>query len=145
MPWAESRVGPERIKGAYAWRSFLDAAVRVALNSDFPGETPNPFWGMYAAETRQAPDGSPAGGWHPEQRLRRVEVLRGYTVDAAYAGFQEELMGQIAPGMLADFIVLSEDITTISSKQLLTLNVEQTFLGGELVYRRPRQPRGTDR
>lgn len=141
MPWAEDRVGPERIKGAYAWRSFLNASARLALNSDFPGETPNPFWGMYAAETRQAPDGKPEGGWYPEQRLKRSEVLRAYTVDSAYAGFQEQSVGQIAPGMLADFIVLSGDVTKIPSRQLLSLRVEQTFLGGNLVYRRPRAAR----
>jgi predicted amidohydrolase YtcJ len=138
MPWAEARVGPERIREAYAWRSFLNAGVRVTLNSDFPGETPNPFWGMYAAETRQTPAGLPEGGWHAEQCLRRNETLRGYTTDAAYAGFQEHLVGQIAPGMLADFIVLSGDITTMPAKRLLTLRVEQTFLGGNLVYRRSR-------
>jgi predicted amidohydrolase YtcJ len=136
MPWAEDRVGPERIRGAYAWRSFLNASVRVPLNSDFPGETPNPFWGMYAAETRQSPDGKPAGGWHPEQCLTRSEVLRAYTVDSAYAGFEEEFSGQIAPGMLADSIVISGDILKITSKALLTLKVEQTYVGGDLAYSR---------
>jgi predicted amidohydrolase YtcJ len=136
MPWAEDRVGPARIRGAYAWRSFLNASVRMPLNSDFPGETPNPFWGMYAAETRQSPEGKPAGGWHPEQRLTRSEVLRAYTVDSAYAGFEEEFSGQIAPGMLADFIVISGDILKIPSKALLTLRVEQTYIGGELAYSR---------
>ena len=136
MPWAETRVGPERIRGAYAWRSFLNAGVRVPLNSDFPGETPNPFWGMYAAETRQSPDGKPEGGWHAEQCLTRTEVLRGYTVDSAYAGFEEGIKGQIAPGMLADFIVLSDDILTIPPKSLLSLKVEKTYIGGNLAYSR---------
>jgi len=136
MPWAENRVGPERIKGAYAWRSFLNAGVRVTLNSDFPGETPNPFWGMYAAETRQSPEGKPEGGWRPEQRLTRKEVLRAYTVDSAYAGFEEGFKGRIAPGMLADFIVLSDDISTVPAKGLLSLKVEKTYIGGNLVYAR---------
>lgn len=134
MPWAEDRVGPERIKGAYAWRSFLDAGVHVPLNSDFPGETLNPFYGMYAAETRQTPDGKPEGGWYPEQCLTREEVLYAYTVESAYAGFEEQIKGQIAPGMLADFIVISDNILTISSKALLSLKVEQTYIGGQLVY-----------
>jgi predicted amidohydrolase YtcJ len=134
MPWAEDRVGSERIKGAYAWRSFLDAGVRVPLNSDFPGETLNPFYGMYAAETRQSPEGKPEGGWFPEQCLTRKEVLYAYTVESAYAGFEEYLKGQIAPGMLADFIVLSDNILTIPSKALLSLKVERTYLGGQLVY-----------
>lgn len=134
MPWAEDRVGPERIKGAYAWRSFVDAGVRVPLNSDFPGETLNPFYGMYAAETRQTPDGKPEGGWYPEQCLTREEVLYAYTVESAYAGFEEHIKGQIASGMLADFIVISDNILTIPSKDLLSLKVEQTYIAGELVY-----------
>ena len=134
MPWAEDRVGPERIKGAYAWRSFLDADVRVPLNSDFPGETLSPFYGMYAAETRQTPEGKPEGGWYPEQCLTRKEVLYAYTVESAYSGFEEHLKGQIAPGMLADFIVISDNILTIPSKALLSLKVERTYIGGQLVY-----------
>ena len=136
MPWAEKRLGPERIRGAYAWRRFLDASVRVLLNSDFPGETPNPFWGMYAAETRQSTDGRPEGGWHADQCLTRSEVLRAYTVESAFAGFEENTSGQIAPGMLADFIVISGDILNMPSKALLTLKVEQTYIGGSLVYNR---------
>jgi predicted amidohydrolase YtcJ len=134
MPWAEERVGPERIKGAYAWHSFLDAGVRVPLNSDFPGETLNPFYGMYTAETRQTPEGKPEGGWYPEQCLTRKEVLHAYTVESAYSGFEEHIKGQIAPGMLADFIVISDNILTIPSKALLSLKVERTYIGGQLVY-----------
>jgi predicted amidohydrolase YtcJ len=136
MPWAEDRVGPERIRGAYAWRSFLDAGVRVPLNSDFPGETLNPFHGMYAAETRMTPEGKPAGGWYPGQCLTRDEVLYAYTVESAFSGFEEHLKGQIAPGMLADFIVISDNILTIPSEALLSLTVERTYVGGQLVFRR---------
>jgi len=136
MPWAETRVGPGRIRGAYAWRSFMNAGVRVPLNSDFPGETPNPFWGMYAAETRQSPDGKPEGGWYAEQCLTRTEVLRAYTVESAYAGFEEKIKGQIAPGLLADFIVLSDDVLAVPPKSLLSLKVEKTYIGGKLVYSR---------
>jgi hypothetical protein len=132
--WAEDRVGPERIKGAYAWRSFVDAGVRVPLNSDFPGETLNPFYGMYAAETRQTPEEKPEGGWYPEQCLNRKEVLYAYTVESAYAGFEEHNKGQIAPGMLADFIVISDNLLTIPSKAFLSVKVEQTYVGGQLVY-----------
>jgi predicted amidohydrolase YtcJ len=136
MSWAEDRVGPERIKCAYAWRSFLDAGVRVPLNSDFPGETWNPFYGMYAAETRQTPDGKPEGGWYPEQCLTRKEVLYAYTVESAYSGFEERIKGRIATGMLADFIVISDNILTIPSKALLSLKIEQTYVGGQMVYSR---------
>jgi predicted amidohydrolase YtcJ len=136
MPWAETRVGPLRIKGAYAWRSFLNTGIHLTLNSDFPGETLNPFYGMYAAETRQTPDGKPEGGWYPQQCLKREEVLKAYTIEAAYSGFEEHIKGKIKPGMLADFIVLSDNILTISSKALLDLRVEKTYLDGKLVYSR---------
>lgn len=134
MPWAEDRVGSERIKGAYAWRWFLDAGVHVPLNSDFPAETLNPFHGMYAAETRQTPEGKPEGGWYPEQCMTRAETLRGYTVESAYAGFEEHIKGRIAPGMLADFIVISDDILRIPPEALLSLTVAETYVGGRLVY-----------
>lgn len=136
MPWAEDRVGPVRIKGAYAWRSFLNTGLHVPFNSDFPGETLNPFYGMYAAETRQNPEGKPEGGWYPEQCLTRAEVLNAYTIESAYSGFEEHLKGQIAPGMLADFIIISDDILTIPSNALLSLKVEQTYISGQLVYSR---------
>jgi predicted amidohydrolase YtcJ len=136
MPWVEKRLGPERAKGAYAWRSFLNTGVHLALNSDFPGETLNPFYGMYAAETRQTPDGKPDGGWYPEQRLSRQEVLKAYTVESAYSGFEEGIKGKILPGMLADFIVLSDDILNIPSQRLLSLYVEKTYVSGKMVYAR---------
>jgi predicted amidohydrolase YtcJ len=136
MPWAETRVGPERIKGAYAWRTFWDSGVHMTLNSDFPGETLDPFVGMYTAMTRQTPEGDPEGGWYPEQCLQRDEVLKGYTVEAAYSGFEENIKGKIVPGMLADFIILSGDILNIPIKEFLNLKVEQTYLGGELIYER---------
>jgi predicted amidohydrolase YtcJ len=136
MPWAETRLGPERIKGAYAWRTFWDSGVHMTLNSDFPGETLDPFVGMYTAMTRQTPEGDPEGGWYPEQCLQRDEVLKGYTVEAAYSGFEENIKGKIVPGMLADFIILSGDILNIPIKEFLNLKVEQTYLGGELIYER---------
>ncbi len=134
MPWAETRVGSDRIKGAYAWRSFFNTGVHLTLNSDFPGETLNPFYGMVAAETRQTPEGKPEGGWYPEQCLTRKEVLKAYTVEAAYSGFEGNIKGKIKPGMLADFIILSDNILTVPSKKLLSLRVEKTYVGGKLVY-----------
>jgi len=108
----------------------------MTLNSDFPGETLNPFFGMYAAMTRQTPLGFPGEGWYPEQRLTRKEVLRGYTVEAAYSGFEENIKGRILAGMLADFIVLSDDILSIAEKEFLSLRVLETYLGGKLVYKK---------
>lgn len=136
MPWAETRVGAERIKGAYAWRSFLDTGVHLTLNSDFPGETLNPFYGMYAALTRQNSEGEPEEGWYPDQCLERDEVLEAYMVDAAYSGFEEEIKGRILPSMLADFIVLSDDPLSIPHRKFLSLKVEQTYVGGKLVFER---------
>jgi predicted amidohydrolase YtcJ len=134
MLWAETRVGPERIKSAYAWRSFLNTGVHLTLNSDFPGETLNPFYGMYAAETRQTPEGNPKGGWYPEQCLTRKEVLPAYTFEAAYSGFEENIKGKIKTGMLADFIILSDNILTVPSKKLLSIKVIKTYVGGNQVF-----------
>src|ERR1041385_9119226 len=89
MPWAEKRIGPERIKGAYAWRTMLDSGARLALGSDFPVEDVNPFFGIYSAVTRQDQSGNPPGGWIPQQKLTLAEAIRGFTSDAAYAAFQE--------------------------------------------------------
>ncbi len=133
MPWVEARIGKERVLGAYAWRSFLDTGVHLTLNSDFPGETLDPFDGMYAALTRMTPQGEPEGGWFPDQRLTREEVLRAYTVEAAYSGFEEDIKGRIAPGFLADIIVLSDDILEIPIHNFLGLDVEQVYVGGKRV------------
>ena len=134
MAWVETRIGPQRAKGAYAWRSFWDSGVHLTFNSDYPGEELNPFFGMYCAETRQTADGLPAGGWYPEQCLTRDESLQAYTLEAAYAGHEESIKGQLAPGMLADFIVISDDVRKVAAKQLLSIKVLQTYVGGRLVY-----------
>ena len=134
MKWAEMRLGPERIKGAYAWRSLLNTGVHLPLSSDFPGETLNPFYGIYAAITRQDPAGNPLGGWYPDQRLTLDEALRGYTVEAAYAEFEENAKGSIEKGKLADLTVISQDITTVAPKEILSIRVLKTFVGGKLVY-----------
>jgi predicted amidohydrolase YtcJ len=134
MAWAEKRVGPERIKGAYAWRSLLATGVHLPLSSDFPGETVNPFYGIYAAITRQDPNENPAGGWYRDERLTLQEALRGYTVEAAYAEFEEKAKGSIEKGMLADFTIVSQDITKLAPREILSLQVLKTLVGGKLVY-----------
>src|SRR5262249_4807945 len=106
MKWAEARLGPERIKGAYAWRSVLKTGAHLPLSSDFPGETVNPFYGIYAAITRQDTQGNPPGGWHPEHRLELDEALRGDTIESAYAQFEEKDKGSIDPGQLDDLSVI---------------------------------------
>jgi len=134
MAWAEQRLGPERVNYAYAWRSVKDSGAHLPLSSDFPGETLNPFYGIYAAITRQDPRGNPPGGWHPEQRLTLEEALRGYTVEAAYAEFEEKDKGSIEKGKLADLTVISKDITKIPPPEILSIRVLKTFVGGKTVY-----------
>jgi len=134
MPWAEARLGPERIKGAYAWRRFLSLGVHVASGSDFPVESPNPLWGYYSAVTRQDRSGMPPGAWFPDQRMTRDEALRSWTIEGAYAAFEEKIKGSLEPGKLADFVLLSDDITRIPPAEILKTHVVMTVVGGEVVY-----------
>ncbi|NNE71939.1 MAG: amidohydrolase, partial [Rhodothermales bacterium] len=136
MYWAEDRVGPGRIRGAYAWRSLLDSGARLALGSDFPVEQVDPLLGFYAAVTRQDASSWPEGGWYPGEALTRQEALRGFTVDAAYAAFQEESLGSLSPGKWADFVVLDGDIMSAPGPDILDVEVVETWLGGERVYSR---------
>jgi hypothetical protein len=134
MYWAEERVGPERIKGGYAWRSLLDTGARIPFGSDFPVESPNPLWGIYAAVTRQDHSGWPEGGWYPEQKLTIPEAVRGFTLEAAYGAFEEEIKGSLEAGKLADMVVLSKDIFTVPPREILSTEVVMTIIGGEVVY-----------
>ncbi len=134
MGWAEKRVGPQRIKGAYAWRSLLSTGVHLPLSSDFPGETLNPFFGIFAALTRQDPNGNPANGWYPEQRLTLTEALRGYTIEAAYAEFEEQAKGSIQKGKLADLTVIEQDLSRLPPKDTLSIRVLKTLVGGKVVF-----------
>jgi len=134
MYWAADRLGDERLQGAYAWRSFLDEGVRLAFGSDFPVEHVNPLMGYYAAVTRQDADGEPEGGWLPGQILSREEALKSFTLDAAFAAFQEDELGSIEPGKYADFVVLSKDIMTVPASEILTTHVIATYLGGRQIY-----------
>ena len=134
MPWAEQRVGPERVTRAYAWRSLLNTGVIVPNGSDFPVEQVNPLLSFHAAFTRQGPDNAPPGGWHPEQRMTREEALKSMTIWAAHAGFQEKELGSLAPGKYADFVVLDQDIMQVAPEAVLKTNVVSTWLGGTAVY-----------
>ncbi|MEO8365788.1 MAG: amidohydrolase [Pseudoxanthomonas sp.] len=134
MPWAEDRVGKKRIAGAYAWRRMLDSGARLALGSDFPVESPDPRLGLYAAVTRQDRDGQPPGGWLPDQKLTVAEALRGFTRDAAYAGFDETEVGRLAPGLRADFVILENDPLTVPAGQLDELRILSTWVDGKPVF-----------
>ncbi len=137
MPWVPARLGEARAReGAYVWRKLLDSGARIANGSDAPVEPVNPLLGFYAAITRQDEQGNPPGGWYPDQRMTREEALRSFTLDAAYAAFEEQLKGSLEPGKLADLIVLSRDILTIPPVEILRTEVDLTIVGGRIVYER---------
>ncbi|KAI0700891.1 amidohydrolase family-domain-containing protein [Cytidiella melzeri] len=137
MWYAEERLGPTRIKSLYAFRSILDHGGRITLGSDMPVEGINPLAGFYAAVTRLTEEGtSPHGpeGWFPEQRMSRMEALKGMTWDPAYASFSEGTLGSISAGKHADFVVLSQDIMTIATDKILSTKVLATVIDGGVVY-----------
>jgi predicted amidohydrolase YtcJ len=134
MRWAEDRIGPQRALGAYAWRTFLDTGVRIANGSDFPVEHPNPMLGIYASITRQDGKGWPEKGWYPAQKLSREEALKSWTLDGAYAAFEEHQKGSLEAGKLADFLVLSTNIMEAPAPEILSTKVWMTFVGGKLVH-----------
>ena len=131
---AEARLGPDRIRGAYAWKSILDAGGKLAFGSDAPVESPNPFPGMAAAVTRTDASGEPFGGWLPEQRLTREQALAGFTADAAFAGFAEGRFGRLVPGERADFVLLDRDPLLVEAAELRETKVLETWMAGVRVY-----------
>lgn len=137
MYWVEDRLGAERVRYAYAWRSLLDSGARLALGSDFPVEQVNPMLGIHSAVTRQDTEGWPPGGWYPAERLTREEAVRGFTLDAAYSGFMEKSVGSLESGKRADFIVLDQNIFEVEASKIASIKVLQTWLDGELVYSYP--------
>jgi predicted amidohydrolase YtcJ len=134
MNMAEDRVGAARLKGAYAWRTFLDQGTRIAGGSNFPVESANPFFGLHAAVTRTDRDNRPSGGWHAEQAMTLIEAFRAFTLDAAYAEHAEERLGSLEPGKWADFILVDRDLFTIPPSDIWKIKVRQTWLGGQRVY-----------
>jgi len=133
---AETRVGPERIKGAYAWRSFLHQGSRIACGSDFPVEAPNPFFGIHAAVTRQDAQGQPVAGWHAEQAMSLKEAFRCFTLDAAYAGHQEDRLGSLEAGKQADFIVIDQDLFHMPTYDIHKTGVLETWVAGKQVFKK---------
>jgi len=131
---AEARLGPERLAGAYAWRSLKEAGSPLAFGSDAPVEAPDPFTGMAVAVARQDAAGEPAGGWRPEQRMTVEEALAAYTAGAAWAGFAEGRFGRLAAGERADFLVLDADPLEADAQDLRRIRVLETWIGGRKVY-----------
>jgi predicted amidohydrolase YtcJ len=136
MYWAGDRLGPDRVAGAYAWRKLMNAGCLVACGSDFPVESPNPLWGIYAAVTRRDKNGWPEHGWHSGECMSMREAIEGFTRSAAYAGFAERTKGAIQQGMVADFTVLDMDPFEAPPEGLLGARVTHTIVGGEVLYSR---------
>lgn len=134
MRMAETRLGPDRLAGAYAWRSMLDNHVPLAFGSDYPNDDFNPFHGWAAAFTRQDANSEPFGGWQPQQTITREQAWQAYTIGAAYAAFAEDKFGRLAPGQRADFVIVDRDPMMASASELRDTKVLETWVGGEKMY-----------
>lgn len=134
--WAEEYIGQERMKTSYAFRSLIDSGVTVAFGSDWFVAPATPMEGIYGAVTRRTLDGKNPDGWVPEQKITVEEALKAYTINAAYASFEENIKGSLEPGKLADFVVLDQDITAIDPVKIWDLKVQQTWVGGKKVFDR---------
>ncbi|MCI0348727.1 MAG: amidohydrolase [Acidobacteriales bacterium] len=132
--WAEKRLGPERIKTTYAFRTFLDQGVRLAAGTDWPVAPLNPVLTLYAATTRATLDGKNPDGWVPQEKISVEEAVEAYTMGSAYAEFQEKEKGSITPGKLADMVLLSDDIFSIRPEAIKDVRVLSTLVGGRVVY-----------
>ena len=136
--WASARLGPARSKGAYAWLTLQKSGAKLAFGTDYPDfESINPLEGIYSCVTRQMLDGTPPGGWEPQERLPIDDCLRAYTVGSAYAEFEEPLKGTLAPGMYADIVVYPANLLQIPPPELLKTQVTMTFVSGRLRYAQP--------
>ena len=136
MRWAERRIGHERSKIAYNFKSFVDAGARIAFGTDWFVEPMNPMLGLYAAVTRQFPDGTPAAGWFPDERITMDQAVEYYTLGSAYAEFAERDKGSLSEGKLADMVVLSQDVFAIPPREILNTSPVYTIVGGRIVYER---------
>ena len=138
--WAEARIGPLRAKSTYAFRTFLDAKVRLAVGTDWPVAPLDPMQTIYAAVTRATLDGRRADGWVPEEKITVAEAVRGYTGGSAFAEFQDEQKGTLEPGKLADLVILDQDIFSIPPLQIRDAKVDVTIVGGKVVWDRAAAP-----
>lgn len=131
---AEDRIGKDRMKGAYAWKTLLNSGIALPLGSDFPVELANPFYGLHAAVTRQDRDNQPVKGWYAHEALSIEQAFKGFTLDAAYAGHMEDTLGTLTEGKWADFILVDQDIFTIEPKHIWKTKVLSTYVAGEQVF-----------
>jgi predicted amidohydrolase YtcJ len=136
MNMAQDRVGADRLKGAYAWQTFLKQGSPVAFGSDFPVELANPFFGLHAAVTRQDRQNSPQGGWIASETVTVKQAFRGFTLDAAYAAHQEQVLGGLTIGKWADFILVDQDIFSIVPQDIWKTQVLETWIAGERRFRK---------
>lgn len=134
--WAEKRIGPERIKYTYPFKSFLDAGVKMCFGTDWYVAPLNPLLGLYAAVTRRTLDEKNPNGWVPEQKISIEDAIKCYTINSAYASFEENIKGSIEVGKLADLIVLSDDILTIDPVKIKDAQVEMTVFNGKIIYQK---------
>ena len=134
MRWAERRIGRDRCRIAYDFKSFVDAGVRIAFGTDWFVEPLNPMLGLYAAVTRQFTDGTPPGGWFPEERITMAQAVEFYTLGSAYAEFADDRKGSISEGKLADLVMLSKDIFSIPPREVLDTTAVLTMVGGRIVH-----------
>ena len=137
MDWADERLGTARLAGCYAWRSLLDSGAHLCFGTDFPVEKVDPLAGLFAAVTRTHPDGTPSGGWQPQETLGAANALELYTAGSAWAGFQEKEWGRIVSGYRADLTVLDGNPVTCKPADLLQMKVKMTIVGGRIVYQNP--------
>ncbi|MEO1097677.1 MAG: amidohydrolase [Bacteroidota bacterium] len=134
-PWAIDRLGKKRIvEGAYVWQKLLKSGAKIVNGTDVPVEPLNPLASFYASVARKTLEGTPEGGYEPDQKMTREQALRSYTLDAAYGAFEEDIKGSIEVGKLADFTIFSDNIMTIPELDILKTNIEMTILAGEVVY-----------
>lgn len=134
--WADKVIGPERAKGSYAWRSLLDSKATLAFGSDWFVAPPTPLEGIYAAVTRRTLDDQNPNGWVPDQKITVDDALRAYTRSAAFAGFQDDKLGMIRAGMLADVVLIDRDLTTIPPESIRDAHVTLTIVAGRVVFER---------
>ena len=134
--WAEKRIGPERIKYTYPFRTFLDNKVMLCFGSDWTVAPLNPLLGIYAAVTRRTLDDKNPDGWIPEQKISVEEAIMAYTINNAYASFEEKIKGSIEVGKLADFTILDQDILTIDPVKIKDVKVEMTVFDGKVIYKK---------